>query len=150
MAGGVVVDANITLGLFLHLPYSEKAEQWMLARKGEGSTIAVPLLWEYECLSGLRKALALGNIIAEDAERLVNLLHQLEFRRVSPTPDLHRSALKWAERIGQSKTYDAHYLALAEELGVDFWTADRKLADAAGRSGAEWIHWIGEESNLYS
>jgi predicted nucleic acid-binding protein len=146
MAWGVVVDANITLGLFLHLPYSEKAEQWMLARRGESSSIAVPLLWEYECLSGLRKVLVLGNITAEDSERIINLLYQLEIRRVLPTLELHRSALKWAEKIGQSKTYDAHYLAVAENLGFDLWTADRKLVDAGLRAGVSWIHWIGEVS----
>jgi predicted nucleic acid-binding protein len=144
MAGGVVVDANITLGLFLRLPYSEKAEQWMLAHRAERSSIAVPLLWEYECVSGLRKAIVLGQITPEDAERMVHLLHQMEFHRVPPTADLHRSALKWAEKVGQSKTYDAHYLALAEELGSDLWTADRRLADAGNRAGAAWIHWIGE------
>jgi predicted nucleic acid-binding protein len=144
MAGGVVVDANITLGLFLHLPYSEKAEQWMLARGGESLAIAVPLLWEYECLTGLQKAVVVGQITAEDADRIVQMLYQLEFHRVVPKPDLHRSALKWAEMIGQSKTYDAHYLALAEELSFDFWTADRKLVDAGRHVGAVWVHWIGE------
>ena len=144
MAGGVVVDANITLGLFLRLPYSEKAEQWMLSRRGERSSIAVPLLWEYECLTGLRKSVVLGQITAEDAARMVHMLHQLEFQRVLPTPDLHRSALKWAERIGQSKTFDAHYLALAEDMDFDLWTADRNLADAGRSAGALWVHWIGE------
>ena len=141
-----MVDANITLGFFLRLPYSDLADQWMLRHRGERSSIAVPLLWEYECLTGLRKAVVMGQITAEDAEHMVQLLHQLEFQRVLPIPDLHRSALKWAEKIGQSKTYDAHYLALAEELGFELWTADRNLAEAGRATGTAWIHWIGEIS----
>jgi hypothetical protein len=52
---------------------------------------------------------------------------KLEIGRVFPTPDLHHSALKWAEKNGQSKTYAAHYLAVAENLGFD-----------GGRREARW------------
>lgn len=37
------------------------------------------------------------------------------------------SALDLAERLSLSATYDAHYLALAEWLGAEFWTADQRL-----------------------
>ena len=29
MAKPIVIDANVTLGLFLRLPYSEKVDRWM-------------------------------------------------------------------------------------------------------------------------
>ena len=55
-----------------------------------------------------------------------------------------QSALRWAARLNQARAYDAFHLALAEELGAEFWTADRRLANAAQRAGATWAHWIGE------
>lgn len=43
-----------------------------------------------------------------------------------------------------TKTYDGHYLALAEREGLDLWTADRRLANSAREVDAAWAHWIGE------
>jgi len=45
---------------------------------------------------------------------------------------LHRWAVDLAERFSLPAAYDAHYLALAEWLGGEFWTADRRLAQAVG------------------
>jgi hypothetical protein len=50
-----------------------------------------------------------------------------------------------SNRLGQSKAYDAFYLALAERLKAEFWTADQRLANGARQLGANWAHWIGEE-----
>jgi predicted nucleic acid-binding protein len=60
--------------------------------------------------------------------------------------DIHRcrSAFEWAQRLNQRRAYDACYLAVAEELGVEFWTADQRLARAAQQAGVTWTHWIGE------
>ena len=35
-------------------------------------------------------------------------------------------------QVAQLGIYDAHYLALAERLGAEFWTADRRLQQAVG------------------
>lgn len=56
---------------------------------------------------------------------------------------LHPQALDFAERFALPAAYDAHYLALAEQLGAAFWTADRRLAGAVG-SILPWIHLAGE------
>lgn len=54
-------------------------------------------------------------------------------------------ALLWAKRLGQSRTYDAPYLAVAEEQRAELWTADRRLSNGAVQAGATFVHWIGEE-----
>jgi predicted nucleic acid-binding protein len=99
-------------------------------------------LWEYECLTGLRRALTLKLISSNDAERMVEGLLALEFHRVAPTLELHLSALLWAERIGQSKIYDAQYLALAENLSAKFWTADQGLFHTLQEAGVDWVYLI--------
>ena len=49
-----------------------------------------------------------------------------------------------AERLDHSKTCDAHYLALAGEMGVEFWTADERLVKGARQAGAGWVRWVME------
>ena len=142
MAQRYVIDANATLGLFLRLPYSKTVDQWMQAWQVEEAGLVVPTLWEYECLTGLRRAATLKLISSKDAERMVEDLLALEFQRVAPTLELHQAALLWAERVGQSKAYDAQYLALAESLSAEFWTADRRLFHALQGLGVNWVHTV--------
>ncbi|HLE16232.1 MAG TPA: type II toxin-antitoxin system VapC family toxin [Anaerolineales bacterium] len=139
MAQRVVIDANATLGLFLRLPFSVQVDRQMQAWGAEEARLIVPTLWEYECLTGLRRAVTLKLISPKEAERMVEDLLALEFQRVPPTLELHRAALQWAERIGQSKVYDAHYLALAENLSAAFWTADHRLFRALQGIGVDWV-----------
>jgi len=40
--------------------------------------------------------------------------------------------------------YDSYYLALAETLEAEFWTADKPLFNAVGNAGPAGLHWIGE------
>jgi predicted nucleic acid-binding protein len=135
-----VIDANAALGLFLRLPYSEKIDLQMQTWQNEQVHLVVPTLWEYECLIGFRRAVTLKLISPAEAERMAEELLALKFQRVVPTLELHRAALLWAGRIGQSKVYDAQYLALAENLSADFWTADQRLFHALEGLGVNWVH----------
>src|SRR5438477_244782 len=57
---------------------------------------------------------------------------------------LCQAAFEWAGRLNQVRAYDGFYLALAEQLKAEFWTADKRLANAVQQIGANWVHWIGE------
>jgi len=140
MGPQVVIDANVTLGLFLRLPYSNKIDQWMQAWLEQEARLVVPFLWEYECVTGFRQAVSLRLISAEEAEHMVEDLLALEIRRIPPSLELHKSALKWSERIGQSIVNDAYYLALAEELTAEFWTVDQRLFHSLQGQGIKWVH----------
>jgi len=121
MAGRVVSDANVTLALSLNLPYSAYAYRLMEQLKEERQALYALALWGYECVNGL-----LGMISLAKAD------------------ELHHAALRWAERPGQSKVYDAQYVALAERLGADLWSADERLVNTLKAQGAAWVHWVGE------
>jgi predicted nucleic acid-binding protein len=58
------------------------------------------------------------------------------------TQDAHRDALRLARRLGLRSTYDAHYLALADDLDCEFWTADERLYNAV-RERFPLIRWLG-------
>jgi len=95
-------------------------------------------------MTGLRRAVWEKMIDDAQLERALDLMEALELEPVYPSAQLSRVALDWAARLGQSKACDGHYLAVAEQLGADFWTADRRLANALSGRGVRWAHWIGE------
>ena len=55
--------------------------------------------------------------------------------------ELHERAIHLAERYSLNAAYDAHYLALADRLGAEFWTADRRLANSV-RHELEWVRLV--------
>jgi predicted nucleic acid-binding protein len=141
----IVLDANVVAALVLPLPYSDQATQRMIGWQGTGTGLFAPTLLEYELVTVLRKALVTGMITADEASLATKDLMDLNIEAVPPTLSLHESALRWADRLDQSVAYDAQYLALAEHLGAEFWTADQRLVNKARQVGATWAHWIAED-----
>ena len=56
---------------------------------------------------------------------------------------LHERAWELAARFNRPTAYDSHYLALAEMLGCEFWTADQRLFNAV-RDELGWVRWLRE------
>jgi len=139
-----VIDANLALALFLRLQYTEQAYRLMDHLRKRQSALSAPVLWEYECLSGFHRAVRLGVLRPQEAVEYMNDLLALDIERVVPSVESHQSALRWAERLGQSKAYDAQYVALAEQLGAELWSADQRLINALKEQGITWAHWVGE------
>ena len=132
MALTVVLDANIALAAALPLPYSPDERAVAMV------ALAAPDLWRYEVITGLRRAQWERIISDVELERALALLEDLDLELVHPSPALNRVALDWAARLEQNKAYDGHYLALAEHLGAQFWTADRRLANELRDRGVDW------------
>lgn len=139
-----VIDANLIAAVVLPLPYSDQATQRMTIWKRAGVELLAPILLEYEIVAILRKAVVAQWLTTDLAVEAIEKILALDVRCVTPTRSLHEQALRWADRLGHAKAYDAHYLALAEQESIELWTADRRLANGAQRAGAHWVHWIGE------
>lgn len=139
----VVIDANISLALALPLPYSGGAVARMQAWQREQAELLVPTLWEYEVVTGLRRACFQGMIKPEESSTIFGEILNMNIEVVPPTFERHQRALLWAERFGQSKVYDTQYLALAELTGAEFWTADKRLAQRSSQYDLDWVYCIG-------
>ena len=139
-----MVDANLCIALTIPLPYSDAAAKQWLFWETNRVQIYAPLSWEHEIVSALRKATAARLINKKEADNALQRMLILGVERSSPNPDYHRSALQWAERANQTVAYDSQYLALAEALQADFWTADIRLFDSLKSKKLNWLHWIGE------
>ena len=140
----VVLDANLIASLALPLPYSQAATAQILKWKSQSIFLAAPALWRYEVSTIFRKALTAGYLQADQLDAALEQIWQFNIEDVLPIFELQKKALAWAESLNQSKTYDAVYLAAAETLQVELWTADRRLAQAANEAGATWVHSIFE------
>jgi len=141
----VVIDANVAVALAINLPYSELAERRITSWREQEIEIVVPGLWRYEVVSALRKAIVAGWLSPSDGIAALEDLFRLGVREVEASLETHRLALSWAARLKQTVAYDAQYLALAEQIGAEFWTADRALVNNARQTGAAWVRWIGEK-----
>jgi len=140
----VVIDANIGISFVIPLPYSDLAVKRMRLWHTEQARIVVPSLWRYEVLSGLCMALFHKLLTFEQAVLAISDLKEMAFEEIGSDGQTDQQILRWAERIGQMVIYDATYLTIAEQLGAEFWTADRRLANAAHNAGADWAFYLGE------
>ena len=107
--------------------------------------IGVPALWEYEMVSGLRRACVHNILNQESARKALPLLLGLNLEVVPARPERHLRALEWAERLGHARASDAQYLVLAHELDAVLWTGDQRLADWTSQMDITWVRWIGED-----
>lgn len=93
--------------------------------------LVAPRLLRYEVTNAFHQMSRAGVITQATAQR--HLAHALSLPiEIHDDADLHLDAARIATTHGLPATYDAHYLALAEGLGVDLFTADQKLAKAIG------------------
>ena len=140
----VAVDANLVVALVLPLPYSAQATNKVVGWQRAATDLLAPWLLEYEVSAVLRRAVVADLLTSAAACEAMRSILDLQVHCLPPTPGLHERALSWAERLGHSKTYDAHYVALAEQQQVELWTADHRLVNAARQAGLTWLRWIGE------
>ncbi len=141
----IVVDANFSLAQVLPLPYSQDVLRHMNVWRTELPRLLVPSLWEYEVVTGLRRAYVQGLLTREEMKFTLDELLAMALEVAPGSSERHHRALVWAERLGQARAYDAQYLALAELFEAEFWTGDRRLANAAHQLGLTWVRWVGEE-----
>jgi predicted nucleic acid-binding protein len=65
---------------------------------------------------------------------------ELGVELIVPNENQTQKAFMWTRQLNQVAAYDSFYLALAESLGCEFWSADKKLANAVGQP---WVRLAG-------
>ena len=95
-----------------------------------------------EVANALYRRVVRGELGVANAARLLeNLLASgVELR---DTPGLLSRTLELSLHLRQGAVYDSHYLALAEALGCELWTADEKFFRAAAPLSPN-LHRLGE------
>ncbi len=142
----VVLDASVLLAFYLPAePYKVQA----LALLGDATAglvkLVVPTLTRYEVLNvlsssirGLKRGQGLS---VPDAQEIITAMNTLKLEERDPK-GLEKRILELS-REHQRSAYDAAYLALAEQLGVDLLTGDERLYNAMKARGTH-VKFIGD------
>lgn len=125
----VTADASLLIRLAVPEEHSSAAlDLWNNWLDG-GIRVAAPSLVRYEFVSAMRQKVRRGLATQQEALAGLELLLALPIH-VQSAVDHHFAALEIAARFDLASAYDAHYLAVAEALDCEFWTADRRLFEA--------------------
>ena len=117
-----VVDANVAVNTITKM--NDSLSRFWDRVDREQITPCAPRLWMSETATAIRLRIVHKEMSFDEAEEALRAIHTLRFEILDEDEELSLRALEWAGKLGQSKAYDAFYVALAEKLAVDFWTAD--------------------------
>lgn len=127
----LVLDASVTLSWAFQDETTPDLDRILERVAGEGAV--VPALWTYEIANGMLSAYRKGRVSAGLRSRFLGLVAQLPIEVVAGAPR-PEDLVGLGERY-QLTAYDAAYLALALERGVDLASVDRALVDAGRQAG---------------
>lgn len=136
----VIIDASYTMKMLLPNSLQQRLQEQMETWQDKDIPLYVPTLWLYEVTSTLAKWVHFRRVTKETANLFLELAFGLEVSVIAPEESLCRNALRWTYRLKRASAYDSFYLALAESLQAEMWTADRRLVNAVGQ---DWIHYAG-------
>lgn len=138
----ICIDAGLVIRLVAEPDDQAVREQWADWRTERREYVAPALLY-YEVVNGIYKYVRYGPMPESVARTALEAALALPVHLIS-TDDLHQRAWGFATDFALRATYDAHYLALADSLGVPFYTVDGRLHRAV-KSKLSWVHLVGTE-----
>ena len=138
----VVVDANIAVKWLVREHDSGTAEALASEWRRNSVRVVAPYVLLAETANTLHQRVKKDLLIVDAAAGLLEALTStgIEFRH---SMALYQRALAIADQLGQGAVYDSVYLALAESLDCDLWTADARFQRAARGQYAN-VHLLSE------
>ena len=138
----MVVDASVAVKWLLEEENSDRAARLAHGWSREGVTVVAPYLLPAEVCNALHRRVTARFLSGQQAVLLFETLTSARISLAEP-PRLHTRALELADHLRLPAVYDSHYLALAEIIDCEMWTADERFYRAAAARFPR-VHWIGE------
>jgi len=144
----ICVDASIAAKWFFEEEHYEQARALYRDSLTASERIVAPPLLPIEVSNIVRQRMRRVKppaktplTLTEAQEALAHFLAlPIELER---PPTLHQVALELAVAHELAAVYDAHYIALSQMLGCEFWSADRRLVRAVQET-LPFVRWIGD------
>ena len=121
--GNYVIDSSVIIKWFSKEEYTDLALKIRKSFVDGNIEIVVPDLQLYEIANALRYNKNLGK---SEVDNAVKSLIEIGIKIVVPTKAVMKTAINIAYD-NELSIYDAYFVALAQELGFTFITADKKL-----------------------
>lgn len=139
----ICADASLAIKWLLgDEEHAERALALLEATLDRGDEIVAPPFLPVEITNILRQRMRRQGMSRARAGAL--LRHFLAIPITFTTPaGLYEAALTLADTYDLGAVYDAHYVAVAQAVGCDLWTADRRLVRALSPDLA-LVRWIGD------
>jgi predicted nucleic acid-binding protein len=106
----------------------------------DGVEFVAPLLLRYEVVNAFYQLTKQGGIESTSAEASIKSLVHLPIELMTEE-SLHWHAFLIASRFRIRAAYDAHYVALAQHLDAELWTADKRLYNSV-HPHLDFVHLI--------
>jgi predicted nucleic acid-binding protein len=136
-----VIDANLAVKTVIPNVMRAQCYAALNDLMQENYELEAPTLWAYETTSAICKAVHFAYLTEDEGWRALQQLAALDVTLRSPDVTDNQNAMKWTLTLKRAAAYDSYYLALAERLGCELWTADQRLVNAAGQP---WVRWVGD------
>lgn len=133
----VCIDASIILRYVLNPDDAPIRKVWQSWVADEINLVAPSLLF-YDVTNGLYQQQRNKYLSPETIWKSLEYSLDLPITLVNEK-NLHVRAREIAMKYSLSATYDAHYLALAEWMDIDLWTADKRLINTLKPFRLKWI-----------
>lgn len=108
----------------------------------EDTQMIGPPMFYAEVTSVLRENVFFGKIRPEEGTEALSICLDIPVRIVD-SREVYRKAWELAKKFNLPRTYDMQYVAVAELADCEFWTADKRLANAL-RNKVNRIRWVGD------
>jgi predicted nucleic acid-binding protein len=141
----VVVDSNILIAFGLaDEPLHRQANDILSAWQTAKEQLTAPRLFRSEITAVVRKVVYQQRMSPEQGRVMLSrlLVYPVDFHE---DDSLLKEAYELAVRFNRPRAYDTQYMALAERLDCEFWTADERLVNDTQRQFSR-IGWLGSWS----
>ena len=125
MSESVVVDASLVFRWLIEEEYSDRAHEAQQHWFNNRVNRVAPHFMPVEVTNVLLQRVKRSDLRIEEGTRMVETLLSSDIE-LYHTHKLNNRALELAHQLGQGAVYDCHYLALAELLDREMWTADER------------------------
>lgn len=137
-----IVDASLVVKALLPNPELQACQAVLVRLKD--TPLVAPALWIYEITSAFTKAVQFNQITVEEGRAAIRIALGLGVQVIIPDEAQSLLAFSWTLKLKRASAYDSFYLAIAEALEAELWTADRRLFRSLEPFNLDWLHWIEE------